>query len=112
MAAQIHLTDPITNGEYTLEFDRDSVKYAESLGFDLTRAETTVATDVICMFRAAFHKHHPRLDLATIDGIWDRISDKKTITEALIEMFNEPYRVLFSEPEGDSKNVATFKVVK
>lgn len=110
--ARIHLTDPVTNAEYTLEFDRDSVMYAESLGFDLSKAETTVATDVVCMFRAAFKKHHPRLDLATIDGVWDRISDKRTLTEALVEMFNEPYAALFNEPEGDSKNVATFKVVK
>lgn len=107
MARQIHLTDPVTGLGYTLEFDRDSVVYAESIGFSIAKVRDAVATDMITLFRAAFHKHHPAIGKDDAYAIWDRIPSKQELFELLMDMFQEPFNALIEEPsEGDSKNVS------
>lgn len=107
MARQINLTDPVTGQGYTLEFDRDSVVYAESIGFSITRVRDAVATDMTTLFRASFHKHHPGITKDDAYAIWDRIPGKQELFEVLMDMFQEPFNALIEEPsEGDSKNVS------
>ncbi|MDD6566983.1 MAG: DUF5055 domain-containing protein [Parafannyhessea umbonata] len=107
MAKKITLTDPKTKVAYTLEYDRDSVVYAESLGFDMTRAESSYATDMVTLFRAGFHKNHPGVSKDVIYGIWDRVPDKQGLLGVLIEMFGEPLQALLVEPkDGDKGNVS------
>lgn len=106
MAKKIYITDPTTDTKYTIEYDRDSVVFAESIGFDAAKAASTYGTDMVAVFRAGFHKHHPFVSKDVIYGIWDRISDKQGLFMQLMEMFSEPFNALIAEPEeGGEGNV-------
>lgn len=106
MAKKIYLTDPTTNVKYTIEYDRDSVVYAESIGFDASKAASAYGTDMVTVFRAGFHKNHPFVAKDVVYGIWDRIADKQGLFTVLMEMFMEPFNALMQEPEeGGAGNV-------
>lgn len=106
MAKKVTVTDPTTKQDYIIEFDRDSVVYAESIGFDVTKAATAYATDMVTLFRAGFHKNHPFVSKEVVYGIWDRVKDKQGLFGLLMDMFMVPYNALVDEPkDGDKGNV-------
>lgn len=57
------ITDMETGDQYTLEFDKESVRFAESRGFDLDDVAKYPLTKVEELFWYAFRKHHKRVDL-------------------------------------------------
>lgn len=110
--AALNVKDGRTGETYRLEYDRDSVVYAEKLGFNVTEAASAYATDMVTLFRAAFHKNHRNVPVATIDDLWDHMPNKGEVFMKLFEMFMEPYNALLAEPKkGDAKNAVTFELV-
>lgn len=104
---KITIKDPATNASYTIEYDRDSVVYAESIGFRIQDASTAIATDMVTLFRAGFHKDHPYVPKDTVYAIWDRIPKKQELFMKLMDMFMVPYKSLMDEPdEGDAGNAS------
>ena len=63
--------------DYTLEFNRRTVKAMESSGF---KVDTDLPlTMVLDLFRGAFQMHHRKLPPDTIEKIWDAQHKKESI---------------------------------
>lgn len=93
---------------YTLEFNRDTVRQLERNGFSVNDIASQPVNSVLILFRSSFLAHHPRLSQSVIDEIWDSLGNKDGLFEALIELYNEPVEALLSEPD-DGKKI-TWKV--
>ncbi len=90
---------------YTLEFDRDTVAYAEKAGFKRTEITNNEMTMIPQLFFLAFRMHHPTMSKEKANKIL--FDDLGGMTEALsarlIELYNAPYITLFNE-SGEAKN--------
>lgn len=100
-----NITIPYNGTEYTLEFNRDSVKLMEKAGFDIDRMGTMPMTMLPMLFEGAFHMHHRRTDKEIIRKIYEKLKNKDELLKALVTLYNEPLSALFDEPEGDEGNV-------
>lgn len=101
MAKKINFT--FEGKEYYLEFDRMSVKRLESMGFNFDLLDDKPVTMIPLFFRGAFLKNHPKEKPNVIDKIFDEISDKDKLIEALAEMYVETLQSLMDEPEKGVK---------
>ena len=90
--------------DYTLEYSRNSIRAMERKGFiadDIATKPMSVLPD---LFAGAFVKNHPTTKRETIDKIYEMMADKRTLVEALIELYNDPIEALLDEPkEGNVK---------
>lgn len=91
--------------EYTLEFDRDSVLYAEDIGFDRDNFKTKLMESTTLFFHLAFRMHHPELTQEETDHILfeDLGGLSEAMTARLIELYNKPYSTLENRT-GKPKN--------
>ena len=97
------------NGDiFVLEFDRDTVKFAETTrGLKPQVVEGNLGmTEIEDLFFCSFRKHHPKLSKADTDKIlYERLGG---ITSAMLtrlyELFEAPYTTLISD-DTDRKNV-------
>jgi len=108
MSKQLKITDPISNQEYTLEFNRKSALRALHAGFDpMKMTEDSLETMFMLpvLFNCAFDMHHPGMEEKETDAIYEQIPNKEDLIEALGELFAEPINKLIEEPKGaKSKN--------
>lgn len=100
-----NITIPYNGTEYTLEFNRDTVKLMEKAGFDVERLRSMPMTMLPMLFEGAFRMHHRRVTKEVIEQIYAKIKGKDELLESLIVLYNEPLSALFDEPEGDEGNV-------
>lgn len=100
----ITLRDEQTGNIYLLEFDRDTVKYAEQHGFD-TSAKVLRITDMEELFFYAFRKHHPNMSKANTDKIlYEKLHGfPEGMVGRLVALFAIPYKALVQK-EDDEKN--------
>ena len=91
--------------EYTLEYNRQSVKTMESQGFVLEELTAKPMTMIPLLFSGAFIKNHSGKDgvkRKVIDEIFDEIPDKTALMEALMEMYADTLGSLTdSKSEGN-----------
>lgn len=91
--------------DYTLEFDRDSVKFAEAHDFKIDEVDEKQMLRVEELFYFAFRKHHMNVSRQQTDKIL--YEDLGGITPALIArltlLFMVPYKTLFNQT-GKPKN--------
>ena len=105
--SKINLT--YDNKDYTLEYSRQSVKTMEAQGFVLDELTTKPMTMIPMLFSGAFIKNHRGMKRALIDEIFDGISDKSGLMEALMELYAETLSTL-TEATADEGNVTWAKV--
>jgi hypothetical protein len=96
--------------DYTLEYNRQSVRMMESQGFVLEQLSTKPVTMIPMMFSGAFIKNHRGLKRAFIDEIYDEVADKSGLLNALMEMYAETLSSLTDENEVEGN--AIWAVVK
>lgn len=96
--------------DYTLEYNRQSVRMMESQGFVLEHISTKPATMIPLMFQGAFIKNHRGIKRALIDEIYDEVVDKSGLLNALMEMYAESLSTLTDEKEVEGN--AIWAVVK
>ena len=99
----IHDTE---NGiDYTLEFNRDSIRFAEQRGFDIDDVGKYPLTKVPELFWYAFRMHHMRLSKEQTDRIlFDEMGGMpKGMAERLGELYAAPLKAL-SQDEEKGKN--------
>lgn len=104
----IILTDKETNKTYTLQFNRDAIRYAEMNGFsvkDIEQVEDCPMTVVPKLFYYAFHMNHKEMTQQETDEIlFDKLGGlNEKLIARLVELFAEPYATLMSK-EGYEKN--------
>jgi len=102
----IVLTDNVTGDVYVLEFSRDSVKFAESKGFDINEFGSKVQISAIeDLFWYAFRMHQPKTSKADADKIlYEKLGGvPEGLVERLAELYLAPFNSLIRDEES-SKN--------
>lgn len=82
------------NKEYVLEYNRQSVKTMEGQGFVLDEIATKPMTMIPMLFSGAFIKNCKGTKRSVIDEMFDGISDKSALMEALVTMYAETLSTL------------------
>lgn len=101
------ITDNKTGERYTLEFDKDSVRFAESRGFDLDDVSRFPMTKLEELFWYAFRKNHKRVDLLKARKLLEGIGPLPDgFTERLISLYAQPYEA-FATNEGEDSPFVT-----
>lgn len=103
------ITMEYSGKEYTLEYNRQSVKTMESQGFRVDQISSMPVTMIPMLFQGAFIKNHKGLKRATLDEIYDNVGDKNGLIVALAEMYSETVGSLMDENEEGN---ATWAVQK
>ena len=96
--------------DYTLEFNRQSVRMMEGQGFVLEQISEKPVTMIPMLFSGAFIKNHRGMKRALIDEIYDEVVDKSGLLNALMEMYAETLSSLTDEKEVEGN--AIWAVVK
>lgn len=108
MSKQLIITDPNTQKDYTLEFNRASVLRALHAGFDpykMADGDIEMMMLIPVLFNCAFDMHHGKMSEEDTDAIYKMVPNKNELIEALAELFASPIEVLSAEPDGaKSKN--------
>ena len=105
MVNPIVIKDAENNREYTLEFDRDSVRFAESRGFKLEQVDEFPMTKIPEFFWYAFRMHHKYIALNQAEDILRQIGGmNEKIAKRLIELWAQTYETLGTE-EGKNPNM-------
>ena len=87
--------------EYTLEYNRQSVKTMESQGFVLEDLTAKPMTMIPMLFNGAFIKNHRGVKRSVMDEIFDNIENKTGLMEALMEMYAETLSSLTEGTQGE-----------
>ena len=99
----LHDTDK--NHDYTLEFSRESIKFAEGRGFKIQDVDDYQMSKVPEFFWYAFRMHHPSVSLAQAEDILYRMGGmSEALGQRLGELWAAPYKALSAE-SGEEKNV-------
>jgi len=93
---------------YTLEFNRNTVRTMENQGFRVDELGSRPMTMLPQLFAGAFKMHHKFLKQAVIDDIYEHMGDKDKLLEKLGELYNAPMEALLSDPEDDKGNVISW----
>lgn len=100
----IILRDSENNREYILEFNRDTIKFAEQRGFDIRDVDRFPMTKTPEFLWYAFRMHHPSVSLNQAEKILDRMGGISVeMGRRLGELWAVPYEVL-NPTEGTEKN--------
>ncbi len=101
------ITDNETGERYTLEFDKDSVRFAERNGFDIDDLGKYPMTKLEELFWYAFRKHHMRVDRLKANKLLYGIGKlPDNFAERLVALYAEPYRA-FDEGETETTPFVT-----
>lgn len=99
----IKITDPDTNEVYTLDFDREAVKFAERRGFKILEFQSVPETGVSDLFFYAFRKNHKNVARDKTDKI---LEDLGGLLPEEVNRLQELYSASVSSinVEGTRKN--------
>ena len=101
----IIIHDVENNRDYTLEFNRDTIKFAEGRGFKLADVDNFPMTKVPEFLWYAFRMHHPSVSLAQAEKLLDRMGGmSEAFGRRLGELWAAPFEALATE-DGEEKNV-------
>lgn len=94
------------NTQYTLEFNRESVKFSESRGFKIEDVADFPMTKLPELFFYAFRMHHKNVARDKTDKIlFDELGGiPEGMVERLAELYSAPYDVLSVVGEDERKN--------
>ena len=97
--------------EYTLEFNRESVKFAEMHGFKIDNVTEFPMTYIPELFFYSFRMHHSNLAKNQVDKILDELG---TLPEGfitrLMELYVQPFDTLIGNVEGEERKNSKWTV--
>lgn len=82
------LTDKATGEVYTLDFSRESVRWAEGKGFKINEVSVFPVTRIPEFFFYSFRMHHPKMARANTDKLLEKMGG---MSPALIERLFQLY---------------------
>lgn len=99
------LHDEENKRDYTLEFDRETVLFAEARGFKIEDVADYSMTKVPELFFYAFRMHHKNVSREKTDRIlFDDLGGMPSgLLERLIQLYSAPYDALVNK-QGEAKN--------
>lgn len=89
------LHDEESGVDYTLEFNRESVKFAEARGFDIDDVDRYPMTKTYELFYYAFRMHHRNVSREKTDKIIDDWGGIVNIPDGVMERLGMLYAVPF-----------------
>ena len=91
--------------DYILEFNRDSVRFAEERGFSMQDLDARAMVRLPELFFYAFHMHHPTVSRQKTDHIlFDELGGMpEGMAERLGALYSAPFEALTAD-EGKVKN--------
>ena len=97
----IILTDTETGDVYTLEFNRESVRFAEARGFSIDDVARYPFTKLPELFWYAFRMHHMSVSKEKADRIlFDMLGGMpEGMAERLGALYGEPFKALTNEEQ-------------
>ena len=96
----IIIRDTENKREYTLEFDRDSVRFAESRGFKLEQVDDFPMTKIPEFFWYAFRMHHKHIAMNQAEDLLRQIGGmNEKVAKRLIDLWVQTYNTLGNEEE-------------
>jgi len=100
----IVIRDNESNTEYTLEFNRESVRFAEARGFDIRDLDRFPMTKLPELFFYAFRMHHKNISRDKTDKIlFDDLGGMPDgMAERLGALYGVPFNALAND--GEAKN--------
>lgn len=107
MVKPIEIKDNKTNDVYVLEFNRDSVRFAESRGFDIDNLAHSPMSSISDLFFYAFRMHHPKVAKDKTDKmLFEEMGGMpKGMLERLQELYVAPFEALtVAESDEERKN--------
>ena len=100
----IIITDEETGQIYTLEFSRESVKFAEAHGFSFDDVSRYPMSKIPELFFYAFRKNHKNIARDKTDKILDKMNGiPNGLIERLAELYAEPFEALTILDEGEER---------
>lgn len=101
----IILTDNETGEKYTLEFTRDSVRFAEKHGFNFDDIDKYPMSTIPDLFYYAFRAHHKMVARDKTDKILfeDLGGLSEAVVKRLASLYAAPFKALTRE-DDDTKN--------
>lgn len=93
----ITLTDNESGRVYILEFNRDSVRWAERQGFDITELTKFPMTNIPRLFFFAFRMHHKGITQDQTDAMLDELGATRKLLERLVQLYSAPMDSLVDE---------------
>lgn len=99
----IIITDNESGAEYTLEFSRESVKFAEQRGFSMNDIERYPMTKLPELFYYAFRMHHKMIPREKTDKLFERMIFPKGFFERLGKLYALPLSFLAEETEEENE---------
>ena len=110
MAKKISI--PYNGKKYVLEFTRSTVSAMEKAGFSINELSEKPATMIPMLFRGAFAADHPNTKVATLDKIYDSLSNKSSLVKALVEMYSEAVYTLLSDEDEENEGNPGWEAVE
>lgn len=90
---------------YTLEFDRDSVKFAEGRGFDISEIGKFPQTNIPSLWFYSFRKNHKNMARSQTDALLAEMGGlAQEEIERLIQLYSLPTESLIITEAGGRKN--------
>ena len=93
--------------QYMLEFDRYTIKRAESAGFDISAGGKSPVSYIEDLFFYSFMKNHAR-DVSRSESktLWGEIpsAQRALVIERLVELYTLPINALFDADNDEGKN--------
>ena len=100
----ITIEDSETQAIYTLEFNAESVRFAESRGFDIDEVPKFPVSRIPELFYYAFRMHHKMLPKEKVDKIYDEILPlPEGFLARLQTLYLIPLKEMFPSNEGEER---------
>lgn len=88
--------------DYTLEFNRESVKAIERAGFRIEDLANKPVTAIELLFYGAFKMHHPTVKMAKTVEIYKTLNHKKELVDKLVEIYGYVLDAMSGSEDEDS----------
>lgn len=97
--------------EYTLEFNRESVKFAEMKGFKFEDVANFPMSKIPELFFYAFRMHHKNVAREKTDKILEELGGlPEGFIERLVELYTAPFDFLTVVEEGEERKNSKWAV--
>ena len=99
------LTDTSTGEQYTLEFSREDVRFAEQRKFNISELTEYPQTNIPALFYFAFRMHHPNVARSKTDQLLNELGGlRPEEIERLVQLYQRPTESLIQLNEDARKN--------
>lgn len=99
--------------DYTLEFNRNSVKALERSGFNIAEIASKPVSTIETLFHGALKMHHPAINREKAMDIYDTLNHKDELVSKVVELYGSVVEELTgaaeeAEVEGNANWDASF----